>query len=127
MRQMLTAALAALALAACATRAGFDARQSALIGRSEADLVATLGVPARTYEAGGRRFLQYEERRLVTYPGSPGFYGRYGRYLGGGFAPWIESRSCDVTFELHSGRVVGFSARGNDCVAPPPSSTVAVL
>ena len=124
MHRLLIAALAALALTACATRAGFDARQSTLIGRSEADLVATLGVPVRTYEAEGRRFLQYEERRLVTYPGSPGFYGRYGRYLGGGFAPSVESRSCDVTFEVRAGRVIGFNARGNDCVAPPPSSTV---
>ena len=124
MHRLLIAALAALAFTACATRADFDAGHSAMNGRSEDVLVATPGVPVRTYEAEGRRFLQYERRRLVTYPGSPGFYGRYGRYIGGGFAPSVESRACDVTFEVRAGRVVGFNARGNDCVAPPPSSTV---
>lgn len=126
MRSLLTTALAALALSACATREGFDARTSALVGRSEVDLVAALGVPARTYDAEGRRFLQYEERRLITYPGSPGFYGRYGRYLGGGFPPSVETRACDLTFELRDGRVVGFNARGNNCVAPEPGSAPVV-
>jgi len=127
----LLAAVAALSLSACATREGFEARQSALIGRSEAELVATLGVPARTYDAEGRRFLQYEDRRLVSYGGGYpygglGFgFGRrgFGTGLGFGFGagyPLVETRGCDTTFELRSGRVVGFSARGNACVATPP-------
>lgn len=117
---LLGAAIATLA--GCATREGFEARQATLVGRSEADLVATLGVPARVYEAEGRRFLQYEDRRIISYPGSVGFgYGFGYRHFGhGGFGPSIETRACDVTYELRGGRVIGFAARGNACVAAEP-------
>ena len=117
-RAFLAAAMVALALSACATREAFDAQQAAFIGRSEAELVAALGVPVRTYDAEGRRFLQYEDRRIVSYPGAAGLGYGLGRWSGlGGYGPRIESRSCDVTFELRDGRVVGFSARGDSCVA----------
>ncbi len=134
MTRIIVTAMAALSLSACATREGFDARQASLIGRSEAELVATLGVPARTHDAEGRRFLQYEDRRLVSYGGSPygGFgygFGRRGYGLGvgfgGGYGPVVETRACDLTFEVRAGRVVGFSARGNACVAPEPRTTLA--
>ena len=61
----------ALLLPACATREGFERRMGAYVGRSEGDLVASLGVPARTFQAGNRRFLQYERRRVLaeSYPG----------------------------------------------------------
>jgi hypothetical protein len=55
-----------LALAGCATSAGFESRMHAYVGRSEADLVASLGVPARVYQTEGRRFLQYERRKVVA-------------------------------------------------------------
>lgn len=129
-------ALSILAGCAGATPEAFHARMASLVGRSEADLVATLGVPERTYDADGRRFLQYEDRRLVSYPSAPfygpaygglgygGFAGRrfgsaFGGYYGGAFAPTVETRACDVTFELRAEQVVGFTARGNDCVATP--------
>jgi hypothetical protein len=114
-----------LMLGGCAvpTTAAFDARMSGLIGRPEADVVAALGVPVRTHEAGGQRFLQYESRRLVTYPGSYPFgpyrYGYYGGF--GGFPPSVETRECDLTFALRNGRVEGFTRRGNDCRTVPPS------
>ena len=133
MKRPLLAIFAALSLSACATREGFVARQTALVGHSEAELVATLGVPARTYDVEGRRFLQYEDRRLASYGGAYPYgafgygFGRrgFGTGLGLGFGggyPLVETRGCDTTFELHSGRVVGFGARGNACVAVPPSS-----
>ena len=127
---------AALALGACTTPTaeGFDARMSSLIGRPEAELVAALGVPVRTHETGGQRFLQYESRRLLTYPGfAPYPYGPYSfgsypfggyRYGYGGFGgipPSVESRECDLTFALRNGRVEGFTRRGNDCRALPPN------
>ncbi|MBL6082500.1 hypothetical protein JMJ56_31530 [Belnapia sp. T18] len=109
---------------------------ASLVGRSEADLVAARGVPKQTYDTEGRRFLQYEDRRLVSYPSAPfygpayggfgygGFAGRrfgpaFGGYYGSAFVPTVETRACDVTFELRAGRVVGFTSRGNDCVATP--------
>lgn len=133
MTRPLLAALAALSLTACATREGFEARQAALVGRSEAELVATLGVPARTYDVEGRRFLQYEDRRLVSTGGAYPFAGfgyglgrrGFGYGLGLGFGtgyPLVETRGCDTTFELRGGRVVGFAARGNACVATPPAA-----
>ena len=136
---MLALTLGILTGCAGATPEYFNARMASFVGRSEADLVATLGVPARTHEAEGRRFLQYEDRRIVTYPGDPfigagfgygGFRGRrlapgFGGYYGGGFGPVVETRACDVTFELRAGRVTGFAARGNDCVAPAPAAAPA--
>lgn len=55
--------LAALALlGACASRTpeAFDQRMTTFIGRPEAELVAGLGVPSRSYEADGRRLLQWD-------------------------------------------------------------------
>lgn len=140
---VLAASLFVLAACARATPEAFNARMASFVGRTEADLVAGLGVPARTHEAEGRRFLQYEDRRLVTYPGDPlygagygGFgYGGFGRrrfgsafggYYGAGFGPVVETRACDVTFELRGGHVASFAARGNDCVAPVPAAAPVV-
>jgi hypothetical protein len=112
-------------LGGCAvpTTAAFDARMSGLIGHPEAEVVAALGVPVRTHEAGGQRFLQYESRRLVTCPGSYPFgpyrYGYYGGF--GGFPPSVEALECDLTFVLRNGRVEGFTRCGNDCRSVPPS------
>jgi hypothetical protein len=139
-RPLATLILALGILTGCAraTPEAFNTRMASLVGRSEADLVAALGVPERTYEAEGRRFLQYEDRRLVSYPGAafygPGYGGFGGRrfgsafngYYSGGFAPMVETRACDVTFELRAGRVAGFTARGNDCVATAPVATPVV-
>ncbi|MCK8783471.1 hypothetical protein M0638_03625 [Roseomonas sp. NAR14] len=119
--------LAPLALAACATSQEFDRQAASWIGQREGDLVAAYGVPSRVHEADGRRFLQYERRRFI--PGDPGFstVGFYGRGFGpgwgwgwGGFPPRVAS--CDLTFELRGDRVVGFSRRGDDCLAIPPPS-----
>lgn len=104
--------LAVFLLAGCATSAGFESRMAAYVGRSEGDLVASLGVPARIYQTEGRRFLQYERRRVVAESaGRWGWAGSYG----------VETLNCSVTFEIEAGRVDGFTSRGNDCVATPPS------
>jgi hypothetical protein len=120
--EWLALAVALLLLTGCAlpTVEGFTAAMSRFVGASEADLVAGLGVPVRTYEAGGRLFLQYEEQRVVTYPGSP-YFGRWhgGWWVPGGFGPTMETRFCSVTFALRGGRVEAFNFRGNDCRAVP--------
>jgi hypothetical protein len=106
-------ALVVLALlAGCATQSGFDQRMSAYVGRSEGDLVVALGVPARTFQTPeGRRFVQYERRRVQA--SSLGGWGWRG---GVDVTTW----DCNVTFEVTGGRVAGFTSRGNDCVATAP-------
>ncbi|CAH0267007.1 hypothetical protein [Roseomonas sp. CECT 9278] len=101
----------ALLVQGCATRQGFEARMGRYVGQPEADLVASLGVPVRSFQAGNRSFLQYE-RRMVTADVLPGWG------WGGGVS--VQTWQCDTTFEIVEGRVVSFTSRGNDCVATPP-------
>ena len=115
-----TLILLPLLLAACAQGPGLQERLSAWVGRSEADLVAELGVPVRTYETEGRRFLQFEQWRTVAvsqpYWDRPMFtpWGpRYGAWGGGGVA--YATIGCDITFEMRERRVASFSFRGEGC------------
>ncbi len=95
-------------------------RQAALavwVGQSEADLVRRFGVPARTYEAAGRRFLAYDEGSTQIVPAfEPGYpYGFGWQGYGGGFPSEVVQRVCETTFEVAGGRVAGYSLRGNAC------------
>ena len=113
-RQMTVTALAlgsALLLQGCATRQGFEARMGQYVGRSEADLVAALGVPVRSFQVQNRTFLQYE-RRFVTADSIPGW--------GWGGAVSVQTWDCATTFEIVDGRVATFTSRGNDCIASAP-------
>jgi hypothetical protein len=107
-----------IALAACATGPTLTERLAIFVGKSELELVSGLGVPARSYETGGLRFLQYERRRAVAYPGTPGFggpygpYGRWGGWGGWGAPPMVVVSECDVTFALRAGVVESFTIRG---------------
>lgn len=105
-----------LLLAGCATGPGIEARLAPFIGQTEAALVAGLGVPTRTHEVDGLRFLQYEEHRQVLLPAETFWdrpHGRFGPMPLAG--PVLLTRSCDVTFTLRTGRVEGYAIRGNDC------------
>jgi hypothetical protein len=117
-----------LALGACAyPNPQHVAELNALVGKSETDLVRTLGVPSRTYDTGGHRFLAYSKSKLETIPGTPGFGpwwgGGYwgGGYWGGGWGGWggfppeIVQRDCETTFDLLNGTVQSWKLRGNDC------------
>ncbi|MBK1660294.1 hypothetical protein [Paracraurococcus ruber] len=124
-----------LALAACASQTpqAFDQRMTGFVGKPEAELVAGLGVPTRSYEADGRRLLQWDfvqpSSAPAVYPsiglgfGSFGF-GRGGGSgvgvgtglgfgLGGGAAP----QGCSVVFETRGGTVQSFNRNGPGCVA----------
>lgn len=124
-RGAVAASALALGLCSCAvpTREAFDAQMAAFVGRSEAELVSALGVPDRTHEAGGLRFLEYERRRLVGTPaGTAAGFGRFGWPYGYGLGyggTFVDTRECDTTFTLRGGRVERFSRRGNDCRAYP--------
>ncbi len=99
----------ALLLQGCATRSGFEARMGQYVGRSEADLIAALGVPVRNFQVGNRTFLQYE-RRFVTADSGPGW----------GWGVNVQTWDCATTFEIVDGRVHSFTSRGNDCIASAP-------
>lgn len=120
-RALVLALLLAAPLAGCATGPTFEQRMATFVGRSEADLVATLGVPVRTYETGGRRFLQFEQRATVLVPGDPWGFGPWGFGPPWGYRrPWAVPPSyavvgCDLTFALREGRVESFTARGQGC------------
>jgi hypothetical protein len=106
-------------LAACAQGPGLSERLSAWVGRSEGDLVAEFGVPARTHEADGRRFLQFEQRRSVAVM-QPGFDRPFFSPWGPRFGYWPPPPAtavigCDITFALRNGRVESFSYRGEGC------------
>ncbi|MGG5811785.1 hypothetical protein [Falsiroseomonas sp. CW058] len=108
-----------LLLAACAQGPTLGERLSTLVGRSEGDLVAALGVPVRTHEADGRRFLQFEQRRAVAVS-QPGFdrpfFTPYGPRWGYVPAPPAYAVvGCDITFALREGRVESFTFRGEGC------------
>jgi hypothetical protein len=125
--------LAALALVgACASRTpeAFDQRMTTYIGRPEAELVAGLGVPNRSYDAEGRRLLQWDfvqpSSSPAIYPsiglgfGSFGF-GRSGMGVGTGLSVGLGGASapqgCSVVFEIRDGTVQDFHNNGPGCVA----------
>lgn len=117
---------AALALGACAVHPdpARVASLNALVGKPETDLVRAMGVPSRTYDAGGHRFLAYRQSRIETIPGDPGWGpwgypwgwgGGWGGWGWGGFPPEIVQRDCETTFDLLNGVVQAWTLRGNAC------------
>lgn len=109
--------IAVLVVASCADPAAVarhEAAMNAYVGQSELDLVHKLGVPSRSYDVDGRRFLAYSRRSIDVWPGmSFGGFGPFG--YGGGVPPQVVQWACDTTFELVGGRVIGWQQRGNNC------------
>ncbi|MFT8243747.1 hypothetical protein [Roseomonas sp. BN140053] len=122
-------ALPLLAAACAAPGPTLDQRLATFVGRPEAELVAELGVPVRTYETGGRKFLEFQNQRTVAVAGDPliggfygtgfyggGFYGPRGIGLGyGSFGTSYVAVGCNVTFALRDARVESFTFRGQGC------------
>lgn len=119
MRKTVPFLLGALALAGCgdggaARRAYLDS----LVGRPEQEVVRQFGVPLRTYETGGRKFLAYDDRRLDIIPDPflvHGFGGPAFGYFYSGYPPLVVERGCETTFEVAGGRVQSWSLRGGEC------------
>ena len=116
MKRWVWLSCAALAAAGCAVGPPLEERLRAFVGRSEGDLVATLGVPERTYEAEGRKFLTFEDQRSYIVAGPsvyPGYgYSRFGPYFS---PPGYVVRTCEITFAVRGGRVESFTFRGDGC------------
>jgi hypothetical protein len=93
-----------------------EAALSAYVGYSEPDLVRSLGVPTRSFAAGGHRFLAYEQSSVqIEPPLDPWRPWGFGWGYGGGFPAQVVQWTCETTFEVDAGRVVGFTLRGNAC------------
>jgi hypothetical protein len=102
-------------VAACSN--GLAERQAELtqwIGKPETALISTMGVPNRTYAAGGMTFLTFEDRQVEIVPGSP-YFGPGPFWYGGGFPPTAMTLVCTTTFTVADGVVRGFSLNGNAC------------
>jgi hypothetical protein len=114
-----------LALSACAypgPNPQLVAQLEALKGKPEAELIRNLGVPTRTYDSSGHRFLAFDRTRYESIPGGPGpGFGYWGGWRYGGWGGWgafpaeIVKRDCEITFDLAGGVVQTWQLRGNDC------------
>lgn len=108
-----------LLLSACAQGPSRAAYLNGLIGLSEADVVRQMGVPSRTFDTEGHKFLAYVEQRQDYVGGGPFFYG--GGFFGGGFGygatfpAQVIDRVCETTVDFVGGRMRGWSLRGNAC------------
>jgi hypothetical protein len=117
-----------LPLAACA-QAPAAPDPTTWIGRTEAELVAALGVPSRVHEADGRRFLAYDVfggggpsvvpsigvgvgRSSGGWGSSTGFGTGLGLSFGGG--GW-GGGYCTTSFEIAAGRVATGMRQGPGC------------
>lgn len=117
----------AFALGGCVD---YAARQesllASLVGQPEVNAVQALGVPTRTYETNGVKFLAYDNRHYDVIPdegpffAAPGFFG--GGFLDGGFGgfysggyPDIVRVGCETTLEVAGGRVRAWTLRGSFC------------
>ena len=70
-----------------------------------------MGVPTRSYETNGTKFLAYSEHRVDIIPGTPGV----GFWNLGAMPPQPIERWCETTFEVANGTVRSFTLRGNAC------------
>lgn len=102
-------------LAGCANQlAARQAYLNQLIGHSEADLVQQMGVPTRSIETGGVKYLAYTENRVDVMPGLPAYGWGWGWY-GGGIPPQVVTLTCETTFAVSKGVVQSYTLRGNAC------------
>ena len=100
MRRLALLALV-MALPACGPDRGVQQRAflASLVGRPEASAVQALGIPDRTYEAGGVRFLAYDDRRFEASPSGTSIDG------------------CEMTLALARGVVQSWTMHGTLCSA----------
>jgi hypothetical protein len=106
--------LSGLVLAGCVNElAQRQAFLNQFVGRPDQALVQQLGVPNRSYETGGVKYLAYDESRVDILPPPPGWGPWW--YYGGGFAPQVVNLVCSTTFAVANGVVTSYTLRGNAC------------
>ena len=111
-RRLALVLAASALLAACADdTAARMAALNHLVGQPEQTLLQTMGVPTRTYETDGTKYLAYDQSRVDIIPGVPGT----GPFHSGGIPPQPIERWCETTFQVAQGVVRSFTLRGNAC------------
>jgi hypothetical protein len=112
---LLVLLLLPLAAACTNTLAARQAQLQPLVGQTELDLVQAMGVPTRTYQTDGVKFLSYQQQQTQVIPATPWYWN--GPFPGfyGGFPPQVVTWACDTTFAVADGRVTSFTLRGNGC------------
>ena len=99
MKRTLIFLIAAVALSGCATTGGYEKKLATYNGISEMDLIMLLGTPQQIHEEGGKKFLTYSFSRTV--PAAEGDI--------------KNTKSCETTFEVEKGIVIGSTWKGNAC------------
>jgi hypothetical protein len=103
-------------VAGCANQLAVrQAYLSQFIGQPEVALVQQIGVPTRTFESAGIRFLAYDERRFDIVPAFPTYSPFFMGWYGGGSPPQVVEWQCETTFAVKDGTVASFTLRGNAC------------
>ncbi len=82
------------------------------VGKPEAELVRALGVPTRTYDRDGHRFLAFDETSSQPVPIVAPYYG-YGPL--GPYGSSVVQYTCETTAEIDLGNVANFTLRGQGC------------
>ena len=115
MRRAIALVLAGLVAGCVDQLAAREAYLSRFVGQSEAALVQQMGVPTRSYEVGGAKYLAYNEHRIDLIPTFPSYSPFFTGWYGGGFPPQVVELHCETTFEVADGTVKTFTLRGNAC------------
>lgn len=122
MRLNLLIFLGVAVLYGCATPQRFQAVLDKSIGKPEIEVIRHLGPPHNVYEIDGSKFLTYRRSQNVTTPHIPPTYnttliGNTVQTVPVGGAPSTSYiNSCEFTFEIREGVVVGTRYIGNACL-----------
>ena len=120
MRNFLAVGLLLL-LAACATRANYEAMLGQWVGAREPELIQAWGPPDSVYEGEDARYLTWNAQYQNYMPGSPPHYvtrvdgDRVYTIPYGGTPGYLYSSKCKTTFTVVDGTVTGWRAEGNAC------------
>jgi hypothetical protein len=115
MRRAVPLVLAGLAAGCVDQLAARQAYLSHFVGQPEAALVQQMGVPMRSYETGGVKYLAYDESRVDILPAFPTYNPLFTGWFGGGFPPQVIEWKCETTFVVSDDTVKSFTLRGNAC------------
>jgi hypothetical protein len=115
MRRVILLVLTGLVTGCADQLAARQAYLGRFVGQPESALVQQMGVPSRSYETGGVKYLAYSEYRIDIVPTFPSYSPFFTGWYGGGFPPQVIELQCETTFEVTDGTVKAFTLRGNAC------------